>query len=124
MKGLGLGLLVAIGVALAATGALAAPAPAAPSSAPTVSVPSDSSVAGFSMADAVSIALARNRDVIAAKMDIEAAELEVVAARVYPNPSLQYSVGNLVLGGANGQMGSVSSPPGMFGQTVHAVGIA
>jgi len=124
MTGLGLGLPVAIGVALAAAGALGAPAPAATPSAPTVSAPADSSAGGFSMADAVSIALSRNRDVIAAKMEIEAAELEVVAARVYPNPSLQYSVGNLVLGGANSQMGAVSNSPGMFGQTVHAVGIA
>ena len=33
------------------------------------------------------MALQRNRDVIAAQMEIEAAELDVVAARVYPNPT-------------------------------------
>jgi len=85
--------------------------------------PSASSGGALTMEQAVSIALARNRDVIAAKMEIEAAELDVVAARVYPNPILAYSVGNVVLGSANNQMGAIGRDPGALGQLVHAVGI-
>jgi len=90
--------------------------------APAAAAPATSGGA-LSMEQAVSIALSRNRDVIAAKMEIEAAELDVVAARVYPNPVLAYSVGNVVLGNANGQMGALGRDPGAFGQLVHAVGI-
>jgi cobalt-zinc-cadmium efflux system outer membrane protein len=57
-------------------------------------------------------------------MEIEAAELDVVAARVYPNPQLQYGIANLVLGDANPQMGAVTSPPHVFGQAVQSLGIA
>jgi cobalt-zinc-cadmium efflux system outer membrane protein len=77
----------------------------------------------LTMDQAVAIALAKNRDVIAAKMEIEAAELDVVAARIYPNPTLSYALSNLVLGSANGQMGAVASEPGVLGQPVHSVGI-
>ena len=35
---------------------------------------------------AVAVALQRNRDAIAARLEIEASELDVVAARIYPNP--------------------------------------
>lgn len=73
--------------------------------------------------EAVTIALARNREVIAAKMEIEAAELDVVAARVYPNPTLQYAVGNLVIGNANPQAGMMPIHPGVFGQAVQSLGI-
>ena len=55
------------------------------------------------MDEAVAIALQRNRDVIAARLEIEGAELDVVAARVYPNPTLVVHVGNLVLGKGNPQ---------------------
>ena len=68
---------------------------------------------------AVAIALRLNRDAIAARLEIEGAELDVVAARVYPNPTLSYALGNLVLGKANPQ----SPPPGFFGQTVQTVGV-
>lgn len=83
-----------------------------------------SSGAGLTVADAVGIALARNRDVVAAKMEIEAAELDVVAARIYPNPLLQYGIANLVLGDANPQMGAVTSSPHVFGQAVQSLGVA
>jgi cobalt-zinc-cadmium efflux system outer membrane protein len=77
---------------------------------------------GLSMEQAVAIALQRNRDVIAAKMEIEGTQLDVVAARVYPNPTLEYSVGNLVLGHANPQ-GSGMVSPGFFGQPIQSVGV-
>ena len=57
--------------------------------------------AGLTMEQAVSVALQRNRDVIAAKLEIDAATLDVVAARLYPNPTFGYELGNLVLGKPN-----------------------
>jgi cobalt-zinc-cadmium efflux system outer membrane protein len=72
--------------------------------------------------EAVSIALQRNRDVIAARLEIDAAELDVVAAHVYPNPTLSYAVGNLVLGKGNPQ--DMGLTPGFFGQPVQSVGIS
>jgi cobalt-zinc-cadmium efflux system outer membrane protein len=76
---------------------------------------------GLTMDEAVSIALLRSRDVVAAKLEIEAAELDVVAARVYPNPTFQYAVGNLVLGQGNPQ--GVALDPGFLSQPVQAFGI-
>ena len=55
----------------------------------------------LTMDDAVRVALERNREVIAARLDIEAAQLDVVAARLYPSPVASYSIGNLVLGQGN-----------------------
>jgi len=69
---------------------------------------------------AVAVALQRNRDVIAARLEIEASELDVVAARLYPNPVFEYSLGNLVLGNANSQQ---MPPPGFLGQPVQTVGV-
>jgi cobalt-zinc-cadmium efflux system outer membrane protein len=73
---------------------------------------------------AVGMALSRNRDVIAARFDIEAADLDRVAARVYPNPVLAYSIGNLVLGSANPQGETPPVSSGFVGQTVHLVSVA
>ena len=80
---------------------------------------------GLAMDEAVAIALQRNRDVIAAKLEIEGAELDVVAARIYPNPQFSYNLGNLVLGAANPQPPSL--PPvtsGFFGQTQQSFGVS
>lgn len=74
----------------------------------------------LTMDEAVALALRQNRDVIAARLEIDAAELDVVAARVYPNPQLQYSVGNLVLGRANAE----APHPGFWGEPVHTVGVS
>jgi cobalt-zinc-cadmium efflux system outer membrane protein len=73
----------------------------------------------FSIEQAVSLALQRNRDVIAAKLEIDAAQLDIVAARVYPNPGVQYNVGNLVLGHANPSYGH----QGFFDQPVQTIGV-
>jgi cobalt-zinc-cadmium efflux system outer membrane protein len=73
----------------------------------------------FTVEQAVSLALQRNRDVIAAKLEIDAAQLDIVAARVYPNPGVQYSIGNLVLGNANPSYGH----QGFFGQPVQTIGV-
>jgi cobalt-zinc-cadmium efflux system outer membrane protein len=76
------------------------------------------------MDQAVAVALQRNREVIAAKLEIEAAQLDVVAARIYPNPQLQYTLGNLVLGTANTTNPGVPPNPGFFGQTVQSIGVS
>jgi len=75
---------------------------------------------GLTAEQAVAVALQRNRDVIAARLEIEASELDVVAARLYPNPVFEYSLGNLVLGNANSQQ---MPPPGFLGQPVQTVGV-
>jgi len=75
----------------------------------------------LSMDEAVRIALERNREVIAARLDIEAAQLDVVAARIYPNPVASYSLGNLVIRG-NKQGGTIE--PGFFSQPVQSVGVS
>lgn len=82
-----------------------------------------SSAAELSQDDAIHLALQRNRDVIAAKLEIEAAELDRVAARVYPNPILSYTAGNVVLGRANPQPPADVSPS-PFGQLVQTVGVS
>ncbi len=79
---------------------------------------------GFTVEHAVAVALQRNRDAIAARLDIEASELDVVAARIYPNPLAQYGIGNLVLGQANPQGGALRESPGFAGQRVQTVGVS
>jgi cobalt-zinc-cadmium efflux system outer membrane protein len=70
---------------------------------------------------AVAVALQRNRDVIAARLEIEGSELEVVAARLYPNPVVGYQIGNLLLGQANLQN---ATPTKSFAdQPVQVVGV-
>ena len=85
----------------------------APASAPTRALPE------LTMDRAVAIALARNRDVIAAKLDIEEAELDKIAASIYPNPTLSYTAGNIVLGSGN-----YGTHPGAFSQIVQTVGVS
>lgn len=75
----------------------------------------------LSMDHAVAIALARNRDVIAAKLEIRAAELDKVAASMYPNPVFSYGLGNLVLG--EGNTGNPGPKPSFFSQPVHTFAI-
>jgi cobalt-zinc-cadmium efflux system outer membrane protein len=119
-------LALALGMAPLPGGGGVRPATAAdqtPGAAPPGAVGSAATGRGMTVEEAVAIALTRNRDVIAAKMEIEAAELDVLAARVYPNPTLEYAVGNLVIGNANPQMGAVMTHPGVFGQSIQSVGI-
>jgi cobalt-zinc-cadmium efflux system outer membrane protein len=87
----------------------------------SVEAPVDS---GFTVEQAVAVALQRNRDAIAARLDIEASELDVVAARIYPNPVVQYGIGNLVVGQANPQGGALASSPGFAGQRVQSIGVS
>ena len=82
--------------------------------------------APFGMEQAVSVALRQNRDVIAAKLEIRAAELDQVAAELYPNPILSYGVSNLVLGKGNPENVASGAPahPGFFEQPVQNVGVS
>jgi len=119
--------LLTVGLSLGAarTGRGATPsAPPARSAATAQATSAPAEAPGLTIEQAVAIALQKNRDVIAAKMEIEGAQLDVVAARIYPNPTAQVGVGNLVLGKANDQMGQLQSQPGFFGQPVISAGIS
>jgi cobalt-zinc-cadmium efflux system outer membrane protein len=87
---------------------------------------SDASIRPMTMDQAVDFALEHNRDVIAARLGIREAELAEVAASIYPNPVLSYTVGNLVVGRGNPGNVAEGAPahPGFFAQTVHNVGIS
>jgi cobalt-zinc-cadmium efflux system outer membrane protein len=77
---------------------------------------------GMTIDQAVAIALQRNRDVLATKLDIEAAQIDKIAASVYPNPVFSYTVGNVVVGNGNPQDKGVD--PGPLSQLVHIVGVS
>ncbi|MDD1748904.1 MAG: TolC family protein [Methanothrix sp.] len=72
--------------------------------------------------DAVGTALQRNRDLIAARLEVEAAQLDRVQAGLYPNPTLSYTLGNVVVGTANSQGSGVRA--GAFDETVHTLSIS
>ncbi len=71
---------------------------------------------------AVAIAFQRNRDVLATKLDIEAAQIDKIAASVYPNPVFSYTVGNVVVGMGNPQDKGIDPSP--LSQLVHTVGVS
>jgi len=77
---------------------------------------------GMTIDQAVAIAMQRNRDVLATKLDIEAAQIDKIAASVYPNPVFSYTVGNVVVGNGNPQDKGVD--PGPLSQLVHTVGVS
>jgi cobalt-zinc-cadmium efflux system outer membrane protein len=118
-----LALIILIPSALASASAAAS----APASAPAA--PSDSlGPAALTMDQAVQVALQQSREVVAARLDIEAAELDVVAARIYPNPVASYGLSNLVLGNGNSQgttgSGAPLTSPGFASQPVHTIGVS
>jgi len=76
----------------------------------------------LTMDDAVATAMQRNRDLIAARLEVEATQLDRVQAGLYPNPTFSYTLGNLVLGTANSQGGTTTA--GFGDQTVHTVSIS
>lgn len=83
----------------------------------------DAAAEGLTMDQAVSVAFQRNRDVIAAQLEIEAAQLDKVAAGIYPNPIFSYTVGNIVLGAGNTQGTSPPTSPGPFSQLVQTFAV-
>lgn len=86
------------------------------------SPPGEASTA-LTVGQAVATALARNRDIIAARLDIETAQYDRAAASVYPNPVFSYNLGNVVIGQANPQYPPIPQP-GPFGQTQHSFAIS
>jgi cobalt-zinc-cadmium efflux system outer membrane protein len=76
----------------------------------------------LTMEDAVTLAMQRNRDLIAARLEVEGAQLDRVQAGLYPNPTFSYTAGNLVLGTANPQGMGVTA--GFVDQTVHTLSIS
>jgi len=78
------------------------------------------------MEDAVAMALLRNRNVIAARLDLKESEYDRVQAELYPNPVFAYQVGNLVMGRGNRYNADSGAPlhPGVFSQTVHNLSIS
>lgn len=76
----------------------------------------------FTPDSAVALAMARNRDVIAARLELKAAEVERITARLYPNPVLSYTLGNLVLGSGNPQA-PANIRPSFGDQTVHTLAL-
>jgi cobalt-zinc-cadmium efflux system outer membrane protein len=107
--------------ALAAAGTEAGPAVRPPAAAADAA--GSSGAARLTMEQAVALALQRNRDVIAARLEIEAAKIDIVAARLRPNPTVEYSVGNLVLGHGNPQP-PARVDPGFLDQPVQNVGLS
>ncbi len=77
---------------------------------------------GMTVDQAVTIALQRNRDVLATKLDIEAAQIDKIAASVYPNPVFSYTAGNVVVGNGNPQ--DKGADPTPLSQLVHTVGVS
>jgi cobalt-zinc-cadmium efflux system outer membrane protein len=90
-----------------------------------VAVPARAAEGSLTMDQAVATALRRNRDVIAARLEIRAAELDQVAAQIYPNPVLSYVMGNVTVGAGNPGNTASGAPanPG-FTQTVQSIGIS
>jgi len=78
----------------------------------------------WSMDQAVAIALQQNRSVIAARLDIDAAQLDVVQARIYPNPIASYAIGDLVLGAGNPQGLNPPLTPSFGSQPVQTIGLS
>ena len=87
----------------------------------TLAMAGQAGAADMTSEQAVAVALERNRDAIAARLEIEGSELDVVAARLYPNPTVGYSIGNLLLGNANQQ--NVPATKSFIDQPVQTVGV-
>jgi cobalt-zinc-cadmium efflux system outer membrane protein len=88
--------------------------------APTPGPPAPAGAAGtITMDDAVAIALQRNRDIIAARLDIQSAKVDRIAAGLYWNPSVSASVSNFSLGESN-----PDTPPTPLARLVYSVGVS
>jgi len=84
---------------------------------------SASAAEALTMDRAVAVAFQRNRDVIAARLEIQVAEVDRIAAGLYWNPQFSYTFGNIVLGKGNPQ-GDQNLNPGPFSQPIQSIGIS
>ncbi len=105
--------------------AAATPAPAAAMAPFTPAIPERAPQNGseLTMEHAVEGALHRNRDVIAARLEIEAAQVDRITAGLYWNPVFQYSVSNISIGQANPQ-DDKHLQPGTLSQLVHTLAVS
>src|SRR5690349_4244851 len=76
----------------------------------------------LTMEAAVATALDRNLALIAARLQVREAEVQRVAAGMLPNPEVEYSLGNVVLGEGNDQERDLRPRP--FEQTIQSVGVS
>lgn len=76
----------------------------------------------WSMRDAIALALSRNRNVIAAKLQVADSKVDEAAARLWQNPELQYNIANLILGQGNDQ--GLALRPSFFEQRQQSIGLA
>jgi cobalt-zinc-cadmium efflux system outer membrane protein len=105
-----------------------APAPATPTATPPPATQTPTTTesaapeAALTIDQAVAVALQRNRDVIAAKLQIREAELDRIEAGLYWNPQLSYQMNNIVLG--KGGYANQPAYPGAFSQLQQTIGIS
>ena len=76
---------------------------------------------GLTEDQAVATAIANSRELIAARLNVDAAEVDRATSTVWTNPVVSYSVSNLVVGDGNPQGAGLK--PGFFDQPVHSVGV-
>lgn len=99
-----------------------APLPRATATGVSPAASAENAAHAFAMEDAVALALRRSRKVVAARLDIDAALVDEVAARLLPNPRVDYALGNLVLGAGNPQDQGLR--PSFFEQNSDTVGVS
>jgi cobalt-zinc-cadmium efflux system outer membrane protein len=92
-------------------------APAAAEVTASTSIPTT-----LSMQDAEDLALQRNRQLLAASLQVSLAEIELLAAGLWSNPELSFSSANLVLGQGNPQ--ETNLHPKFAEQTINSVQLA
>ncbi len=78
--------------------------------------------AGLTMDEAVSLALSRNHDAIAARLSLSSQEFDRVQAGLYPNPVFTWSLQNGILGTPNDQGGTAGNLHA-FSQVVNSFSI-
>ena len=86
-----------------------------------VSAPSSGALS-VSEEQAIALAIERSKELIAARLELETAQVERVAATLLANPELSYGLSNIVLPPANPQ--GVGLNPGPLDQTIHTLGIS
>lgn len=75
----------------------------------------------MTMQQAVELAFARNRSVVAAKLEVQDRLVDETIARLWPNPQFSYSVQNLIWGRGNNQGADVR--PTFFDQRQESYGL-
>lgn len=74
------------------------------------------------MPEALNWALSLQRQVVAARLEVDERAVETLAAKIWPNPEFSYSVNNLVLGAGNDQERDLR--PRFAEQTIQSFGVS